>query len=185
MPQVAFSYPVSIHAPTRGATPWTRGLTFWRAGFNPRAHEGRDLDDKTLMVPRDHVSIHAPTRGATLPTERRAERHQSFNPRAHEGRDELFPHVELTKDQFQSTRPRGARHTGEIITLAAEPVSIHAPTRGATPAVDRVACHDDVSIHAPTRGATRFIFDFLHFGLVSIHAPTRGATRVNDTAMLR
>src|SRR5437763_10379226 len=79
---------VSIHAPTRGATP-TLGLVLAPRSncFNPRAHDGRDLrgnDDQTCIAT---VSIHAPTRGATS--------HGSG-----------WESAELV---FQSTRPRGAR----------------------------------------------------------------------------
>ena len=142
---------VSIHAPTRGAT----GLNVRRQSylafqstrprgarqkllnrpstqlrFNPRAHAGRDLldDDGVSAV---MVSIHAPTRGATIIA-------RSSSPIL----------------WFQSTRPRGARlrlklgwqcrycfnpraHAGRdsarAITDTADSVSIHAPTRGATP----------------------------------------------------
>jgi len=55
---------VSIHAPMRGATAAGKTRCKECAGFNPRAHAGRDMqwtadEDKYL------VSIHAPMRGAT------------------------------------------------------------------------------------------------------------------------
>ena len=99
---------------------------------------------------------------------------------------------------FQSTRPRGARRWfGKDFVRVA--VSIHAPTRGATPSVNSFRRSECVSIHAPTRGATLtplWIARSLRFqstrprgarlrlvGVnslrnVSIHAPTRGATLV-------
>ena len=55
---------VSIHAPTRGATPTSQGWFSEIHGFNSRAHEGRD----------DHFEDFVT--GST-----------SFNSRAHEGRD--------------------------------------------------------------------------------------------------
>ena len=100
--------PVSIHAPTKGATDqWNRqneynlpfqstlprrerlnSLTtcFNRFCFNPRSHEGSDLTRTT-----DHVARH------------------SFNPRSHEGSD------------LSRVHRRGT-----------DKVSIHAPTKGAT-----------------------------------------------------
>ena len=55
---------VSIHAPAWGATiPRRRGVT--KAGFNPRARVGRDLQLADIIV-YDKVSIHAPAWGATL-----------------------------------------------------------------------------------------------------------------------
>ena len=122
--------PVSIHAPTGGATAArsTRSpaalFQFTRprgarphsatpppiiyACFNSRAHGGRDLPRAQLgghLV----VSIHAPTGGATAAA------------------DAL-----LQIPEFQFTRPRGARlaHIGEQAVKVS--VSIHAPTGGAT-----------------------------------------------------
>ncbi len=123
---------------------------------------------------------------------------------------------------FQFTHPRGVRlilaptcnplaigfnsrtHAGcDIISFNEQyiyfPVSIHAPTRGATFSFRQLSMLQNVSIHAPTRGATsgRDIPDrVLHcfnsrthagcdviaathaalYSAVSIHAPTRGAT---------
>jgi len=78
---------VSIHAPTRGATPpsWRfEAETVFQStrphgarhrvrsrllcsylGFNPRAHTGRDHRRSAVSDRRAPVSIHAPTRGAT------------------------------------------------------------------------------------------------------------------------
>ena len=57
-------------------------------------------------------------------------------------------------------------------------VSIHAPTRGATPFIRHLSTRSLVSIHAPTRGATCFVSDGGTNLFVSIHAPTRGATHI-------
>ncbi len=79
--------PISIHAPTRGATACealaaktvvfqstlprgerrmgkidTSGLS----NFNPRSHEGSDNRTTFYYLPVSLISIHAPTRGATL-----------------------------------------------------------------------------------------------------------------------
>ena len=79
--------PISIHAPTRGATLVTGVLVPVLKHFNPRTHEGCDTDPSHRFAtdkdfnPRTHegcdlllflgqnvmtlISIHAPTRGAT------------------------------------------------------------------------------------------------------------------------
>ena len=99
---------------------------------------------------------------------------------------------------FQSTRPRGARRRPAECDAPAEPVSIHAPARGATAFKRGLnACFlfqstrprgarqifaafygltYDVSIHAPARGATETVKASRFFDRVSIHAPARGAT---------
>ena len=99
------------------------------------------------------VSIHAPTWGATLHAQESFEKSNGFNPRAHVGRDINFDMLFIAILLFQSTRPRGARlmgirsptsfvcfnpraHVGRDLpeqrTFAGLPVSIHAPTWGAT-----------------------------------------------------
>ena len=55
-------------------------------------------------------------------------------------------------------------------------ISIHAPTRGATPADTDKSYPQTISIHAPTRGATRNRLHIQRNNRISIHAPTRGAT---------
>ena len=104
------------------------------------------------------VSIHAPTRGATI---------------IQIGRNIFKP--------FQSTHPRGVRHSKNFRQKSVKQVSIHAPTRGATSltilkefelscfnprthagcdivAQSKNQLNKQVSIHAPTRGATFFVF---------------------------
>ena len=100
---------VSIHAPTRGATP----------GEKQRPKQS-------------DVSIHAPTRGATRSNLMQCADLYSFNPRTHTGCDG-FRAQHITKHfMFQSTHPHGVRHPRRQDTLRGEGVSIHAPTRGAT-----------------------------------------------------
>ena len=174
----------------------------WRArcpGFNPRTHAGCD----SLGIGRcgsKRVSIHAPTRGATN-------------------------HIYIFRATraFQSTHPRGVRRSRSPIMAAAPgfnprthagcdedgtfeascvSVSIHAPTRGATPYSDMSKVYAIVSIHAPTRGATSLglgnqqpspfqsthprgvrralLAEACNLELVSIHAPTRGATEIAE-----
>ena len=78
---------------------------------------------------------------------------------------------------FQSTLPREERQTLMSQFIRQLKISIHAPTRGATPENDRMTKWYDISIHAPTRGATwsTYIIEYADLA-ISIHAPTRGAT---------
>ena len=55
-------------------------------------------------------------------------------------------------------------------------ISIHAPTRGATPIRITKPIRLIISIHAPTRGATTPGTVLKSKYAISIHAPTRGAT---------
>ena len=148
-----------------------------RACFNPRAREGRDR----LMlrqVKEERVSIHAPARGATclyftIDEFQIVSIHAPARGATWRGYDITF------NDEFQSTRPRGARHAdgcridricsfnprareGRDHICPKKPmvarVSIHAPARGATVHPDLFGIRRDVSIHAPARGAT-----FLNF----------------------
>ena len=145
---------VSIHAPARGATQSRSRISSLLTGFNPRARAGRDcfcMSDRNLAFSfnpraragrdlrsdggygnRSQVSIHAPARGATLMAV------ASVDPR----------------DQFQSTRPRGARPLEGAHERPCEIVSIHAPARGATVTGQGYEHTSVVSIHAPARGAT-------------------------------
>ena len=80
--------------------------------FNSRAHGGRDGRDRVARL-CIHVSIHAPTGGAT-DRARVYREHKGFNSRAHGGRDPILSF--------------GFRHRD---------VSIHAPTGGATKVIGR------------------------------------------------
>ena len=103
---------------------------FIRKRFNPRAHAGRDVVIYTKFLTPYNVSIHAPTRGATTKTSQTGLRHR-----------------------FQSTRPRGARL--KLKALWQNPLSFNPRAhagRDKVPAVLEVG--PVVSIHAPTRGAT-------------------------------
>ncbi len=78
--------------------------------FNPRARVGRDSWDELTKAAVELVSIHAPAWGATAIVALARSQGIRFNPRARVGRDqELFRSI-WVQYQFQSTRPRGARH---------------------------------------------------------------------------
>ena len=77
---------------------------------------------------------------------------------------------------FQSTLLQEERLSGHFICENQTFLSIHAPTRGATPVNLDLLNSELLSIHAPTRGATIPITDITSDFVLSIHAPTRGAT---------
>ena len=123
---------------------------------------------------------------------------RSFNPRAREGRDRILPVRVLSRNSFQSTRPRGAR-LDRARYIPTRAVFQSTRPRGARRksladcfnlkvfqstrprgarrlALPAVAVGFLVSIHAPARGATRLAQGFRVDHAVSIHAPARGAT---------
>ena len=145
---------VSIHAPTRGATPASRRRRRPGRCFNPRAHEGRD----------DRLPSHAVQSLRFQSTRPRGARP---GPDAHQaGVFQVSIHAPTRGATFRLLRVDVDRH-----------VSIHAPTRGATARPAAGSRRAAVSIHAPTRGATHLALRLHHRCVVSIHAPTRGATR--------
>ncbi len=106
-----------------------------------------------------NVSIHAPTWGATLPffSSRAA---ACFNPRPHMGGDTPDCSLFLVVSCF-NPRPHMGGDVLRHVPVPLHPVSIHAPTWGATHAFAVVKFYGLVSIHAPTWGATvvHFYFD--------------------------
>ena len=171
-------YEVSIHAPAWGATP----APDWSGCHNT-------------------VSIHAPAWGAT-----KGERHEQGNQPVsiHApawGATDIFGSCFVSQLMFQSTHPRGVRHSHFRRAGLLHPVSIHAPAWGATcclalasegwkrtfqfthpRGVRRNACWTlpagkiwFQSTHP--RGVRRQKpFEVFAKGLVSIHAPAWGAT---------
>ena len=144
-------HPVSIHAPTWGATflkaPVNNGKKFQstrprgarhdstlnsctKRGFNPRAHVGRD--QKTDAELEQDIEFQSTRPRGARP--KRSFLHCSitgFNPRAHVGRD----YAPLTGHGTSfSFNPRA--HVGRDLRLhhprVCKGVSIHAPTWGAT-----------------------------------------------------
>ena len=123
--------PISIHAPTRGATRQRikkfavnlfqstlpreerrkklKTYTTWQKFQStlPREERRRQL---CILYNTIQISIHAPTRGATLRHSQQLEDLRYFNPRSHERSDFDFTSVAVF---FMN-------------------ISIHAPTRGAT-----------------------------------------------------
>ena len=145
---------ISIRAPTRGATWICTCKRLYSVYFNPRSHEGSD-----------HGKIDI------------RHRKRYFNPRSHEGSDEPSKLQLMLHLLFQSALPRGERHirrsSGLLIRyfnprshegsdkfllymLLFYPISIRAPTRGATMERLTYVTEKGISIRAPTRGATLF-----------------------------
>ena len=74
----------------------------------------------------------------------------------------LFPHA----NRFQSTLPRRERRTAVPPADDSSIISIHAPTKGATPETLLAFSVSRISIHAPTKGATIFGISFPSFSQV-------------------
>ena len=144
---------VSIHAPTKGATASIVRMSAVISSFNPRAHEGRDryecLHERGMAV-----SIHAPTKGATRSVNSSTSSGEMFQSTRPRRARRLLSRLVVTTAMFQSTRPRRARPFGLVFFCCRAHVSIHAPTKGATPLIGHSRAPGTVSIHAPTKGAT-------------------------------
>ena len=100
--------PISIHAPTRGATCVQLLKSVLIVNFNPRSHERSDkksVDDGDMMS----ISIHAPTRGATLSGS--VQLKTDFKFQSTLPREERHNDMEYMRDmdKFQSTLPREER----------------------------------------------------------------------------
>ncbi len=143
--------PVSIHAPARGATVRVDHF-LGRYAVSIHAPARGATQARSILDGRSLVSIHAPARGANALCGR-LEAANSFNSRAREGRDN-HQQGATTMNEFQFTRPRGARLTLRALLRRSRRVSIHAPARGATKGPPNMESNLSVSIHAPARGAT-------------------------------
>ena len=120
---------ISIHAPARGATRKVQGLRLIQSiSIHAPARGATNIVAATKDIYT--ISIHAPARGATIFTDSAA-----------------------TAVKFQSTLPRGERHgkinapgwsgnfnprsregsdASDLYSSTVQPISIHAPARGAT-----------------------------------------------------
>ena len=130
--QVRLPFLISIHAPTRGATSSQLSMSGTRVDFNPRTHEGCDIEEEVTVDDAFGISIHAPTRGATMALRRISSAalvisihaptrgatlsvamiepiRPNFNPRTHEGCDKQNADSITSVVTFQSTHPRGVR----------------------------------------------------------------------------
>ena len=122
---------ISIHAPTRGATRKQVRPLLEPRDFNPRSHEGSDVQRGKIFYSLRRFQ-------STLPRGERPDKYaidindfvfQSTLPRG-ERLGRLTRCRKVTR--FQSTLPRGERHTPKARQKMWMYISIHAPTRGAT-----------------------------------------------------
>ena len=123
------------------------------------------------------VSIHAPAWGATWALPRRPRQASSFNPRTRVGCDMPSTDAPPCRLMFQSTHPRGVRPRSPAKQQTGYPVSIHAPTWGATTTfrTPKFAPYQFQSTHP--RGVRRLPrCRQTRRGHVSTHAPAWGAT---------
>ena len=125
--------------------------------------------------------------------------HSLFNPRSREGSDNHDPEAIKMHKAFQSSLPRRERQVSSDYLLDLNPISIHAPAKGATYAAGRgglmitqfqstLPRRERPSVSLQLRSAFQFqstlprrerlilveLADF--FILISIHAPAKGAT---------
>ena len=128
----------------------------WGAGvnFNPRSHERSDKVSTAICRVVCHFNPRSHERSDPVGS---CQTHycQHFNPRSHERSDKLYRIAWCQFVVFQSTLPREERQCREYAEIAAELISIHAPTRGATSMCILSPPTLHISIHAPTRGATK------------------------------
>ena len=108
---------------------WLVSTTLTR--FNPHTHSGREL-----LVLHNESALY------------------NFNPRAHAGRDVIRCDKSRLHSQFQSTRPRRARHTLQLRQSMACQFQSTRPCRARLVFRLGKQLQTGVSIHAPTRGAT-------------------------------
>ena len=78
------------------------------------------------------ISIHAPTRGATVIAGQWGNGDANFNPRSHERSDGEWRDVKGTCIDFNPRSHERSDHPFRLVTQQ-QRISIHAPTRGATP----------------------------------------------------
>ena len=170
--------PISIHAPTNGATAAALSSPVRSPNFNPRSDERSDFKHIALLVPVS-ISIHAPTNGATTftfcflqlvlfqSTLRRTERHilaciksmcVHFNPRSDERSDLLgLRYGRVITSHFNPRSDERSDGLCNVRLCLLSSISIHAPTNGATPSVYICPSSRYISIHAPTNGATAIL----------------------------
>ena len=103
-----------------------------KRSFNPRTRVGCDDLGRVELEALEDVSIHAPAWGATFSIIFLRYGKKGFNPRTRVGCDLPLVRLILTSSAFQSTHPRGVRHTARPLKSSMDCVSIHAPAWGAT-----------------------------------------------------
>ena len=112
--------------------------------FNSRTHEG--CDSITPVSPK-RLETFQFTHPRGVRPDGKGRRHPvyRFNSRTHEGCDKNARDYARLNAEFQFTHPRGVRRQPQQTKQGQGQVSIHAPTRGATP-----------TYATSWRGSTRF-----------------------------
>ena len=169
-------FPISIHAPAKGATPGNLPKCWESTHFNPRSREGSDryLSD----LERDGWNFNPRSREgsdlraeremsmlilfqSTLPRRERpslslrfptATRFQSTLPRRE--RRPLLAETDAC-EQFQSTLPRRERHGNHDFWRQNNRFQSTLPRRERQPRAILGDIDFEISIHAPAKGATR------------------------------
>ena len=159
--------------PRRGRhTRGTQGRT--RSSFNPRPREGGDAASCAAAFTSRRFQSTPPRRGrqSTLTGRGRASMFQStpprrgrpasrgprargsrcFNPRPREGGDARSADTSARPVVFQSTPPRRGRHRQVVEAGDTDPVSIHAPAKGATSSRRRPSATAAFQSTPPRRG---------------------------------
>ena len=144
---------VSIHAPARGATSRIRKRILRQMFQSTRPHGARPAS-AARQPPERCFNPRARTgrdraRSSTTTTS------GCFNPRARTGRDTADPAPSSPYQEFQSTRPHGARPPGMVQGATAGVFQSTRPHGARLACLTHVTSHGLVSIHAPARGATR------------------------------
>ena len=167
---------ISIHAPTRGATP-TPHTRMLQSQFQSTLPRGERLNWRLLCIqmplfqstlPRGErpafghsVAVVDDIFQSTLP---RGERHDTnirqarshyFNPRSHEGSDWHLPMLSRENLIFQSTLPRGERRLADAWPDQVANFNPRSHEGSDERTVTQIHLLFLISIHAPTRGATR------------------------------
>ena len=165
---------ISIHAPTRGATPIVYHFLFiyvfqstlpreerhiipingaFVSYFNPRSHERSDKTSCHLQK-FSVISIHAPTRGATDTPYSFSAPFTNFNPRSHERSDNDIAAIKSMESISIHAPTRGATNNNGIVDNAELVFQSTLPREERLGLLLTIPCLVTISIHAPTRGAT-------------------------------
>ena len=127
---------ISIHAPPRGATTASTLTVEPQNDFNSRPSARGDgaYGQNRYQV---GISIHAPPRGATGWRRGQNQQERDFNSRPSARGDVAAALDALAADLFQFTPLREGRQPAAARSPAPPEISIHAPPRGATQAIQR------------------------------------------------
>ena len=164
---------ISIPAPPRGATRTARNGRFYPHISIPAPPRGATVP-ALAQLRRFLISIPAPPRGATIALKGVKRRKLFQFPPLREGRRQ--PPGFTRRFPYFNSRPSARGDVEANCKGDSTVISIPAPPRGATAAVDVVPLKPVISIPAPPRGATLRVFLCASGTRISIPAPPRGAT---------